>query len=346
MMYEIEMILPFALTVALVLAFLWGSHWLLLKRDKDLSNEKKFPRQLVMLGLTIVGIVFIALAMPVDISSRNQLIAFVGLVVSGIFAFSSTTVFANLMGGLMLRIHRPFRSGDFIRIKEHFGRVAARGLFDTEIQTETRELITIPNLYVITNPVQVMRSSGTIISGAVSLGYDVHHSVIEPLLKEAATRAGLEEPFVHITELGDFSITYRTHGLLTDVKSLLTARSELKRCILDSLHEGGVEIVSPNFMNQRPLKDGQKFIPKPVIVDQSGKEEATPTAEDIAFDKAEKAEQRELEQERLEKEIKELEEQLKEAGEEQKESLAGRIERARAALKELRKDDGKEEENQ
>ena len=61
-----------------------------------------------------------------------------------------------------------FRSGDFIRVKEYFGRVTERGLLDTEIQTETRELISIPNAFLISNPVQVIRSSGTISKSARS----------------------------------------------------------------------------------------------------------------------------------------------------------------------------------
>ena len=56
----------------------------------------------------------------------------------------------------------------------------------TEIQTERRNLTTFPNLYLVTNPVRVMRSSGTVISVEVSLGYDVSRHLVEKLLLEAA----------------------------------------------------------------------------------------------------------------------------------------------------------------
>ena len=100
--------LPIVITLIAVWAFLYGAHWFLLKRHAELGNEKKFPRQLAMLSLSIAGIVVIAMALPVNPSTRNQVIAFVGLVVSATFAFSSTTIFANLMGGVMMRITRPF----------------------------------------------------------------------------------------------------------------------------------------------------------------------------------------------------------------------------------------------
>jgi len=45
-----------------------------------------------MLGLTLAGVLAIALALPVSESSRNQIIGLIGLVISGIFAFSSSSV--------------------------------------------------------------------------------------------------------------------------------------------------------------------------------------------------------------------------------------------------------------
>ena len=52
-------------------------------------------------------------------------------------------------------------TGDFISAGDQFGRVTERGLFHTEIQTETRDLTTVPNLFLVTHPVTTVRSSGT-----------------------------------------------------------------------------------------------------------------------------------------------------------------------------------------
>lgn len=215
-----------------------------------------------MLGLTIFAIIGTILTLPISDSSRNQLLGIIGLLISGVVAFSSTTIVSNLMAGLLLRITKPFRIGDFISVSEHFGRVSERDLFDTEIQTVSSELIALPNTYFINNPVTTTRNSGTIISHTLSLGYELHHTMIESLLIEAAEKCELTDPFVQITELGDYSITYRVAGFLKEVKQLLTARSNLCKSILDVLHEAGVEIVSPTFMNQRQLLDGDLYIPR------------------------------------------------------------------------------------
>ena len=74
--------------------------------------------------------------------------------------------------------------------------------------------------------------------------------------------------------------------MLTEVKRLLSARSSLRKCVMDSLHDGGVEIVSPNFMNTRTIGEEQKFVPA-----RSGKRSQLlqPSAEQVAFDKADDA---------------------------------------------------------
>jgi small conductance mechanosensitive channel len=313
-------------------AVLWGTHWFLIGRYPNMGNERKLPRQLILLGLVIISLLILVLALPIDDSSRNQLIGLVGLVLSGLFAFSSTNVLANLMAGILLRITKPFRIGDFIRVNEYFGRVTERGLFDTEIQTESRELIAVPNSFLIITPVTTIRSSGVIISATLSLAYDVPHLVIEPLLIKAARETGLEEPYVHILELGNFSVTYRVSGLLTDIKYHITARSDLNSNILDALHEGKVEIVSPYFLNQRVYDTEKRFIPRKVSVKA---EKETITAEDLAFDKAESAERLDKEKYALVEEIEQLEEALKEARRAERENLRNRLEKDLQLLREL-----------
>jgi small conductance mechanosensitive channel len=328
----IPLLLPLLATALGFGALLWGAHRILIGRRPDLRNERMFLRQLIMMGLTIAGVVALALALPVNESSRNQIIALIGLVISAVFAFSSGSIFANLMAGILLRVTGPFRIGDFIYVRDHFGRVTERGLFDTEIQSENRELIAIPNSYLISNPVTRVRKSGAIVTASLSLGYDVHHSRIEPLLIEAAANSGLEEPFVHILELGNFSITYRVSGVLAEVKGLITARSNLQRAVLDMLHGHSIEIVSPTFMNQRPMAEDRKTIPPPAIDQPS---EKPPAAEKIVFDKAELAEQIDEEKSILTGNIQELEKALKEAPEEDKNRIKETIEVSRERLKTL-----------
>lgn len=251
----------------------------------DISNSR-WTRQLSFAGLILCFIVAIFLALPVSDSMKGQLFNLLGIALTATIALSSTTFVGNAMAGFMLRAIDAIRPGDFLKVGEHVGRVSEQGILHTEIQTEDRDLTTLPNLYLVTSAVTVVRSSGTIISATVSLGYDISRTKVETLLLEAGERAGLKEPFVQVLELGDFSVNYRIAGFLEEVKYLISFRSKLRGHMLDVLHENQVEIVSPNFMNQRVYPIDKSFIPRP---SKSKVEVETKAPEDLIFDKADEA---------------------------------------------------------
>jgi len=288
---SLQAFVPVLAIVALIAASLALIHWLLLRRRLNLGAEARFPRQLLLLAMTAGGLLVILLVFPMSETTRGQILSLTGLVLTAVIGLSSTSFVSNIMAGLMLRVVKSFRPGDFIQIGDNFGRVTERGLVHTEIQTQNRDLTTFPNLHLVTNPVTVVRSSGTIVSTTLSLGYDLLHSRVEALLKSAAEEAGLQDAFVQVQELGDFSVTYRVAGFLPKVKHLLTVRSDLRKKVLDSLHGDGIEIVSPTFMNQRRLADNARIIPR-VRPDKSAEPSPQPdeVPEKIIFDKAEAAE--------------------------------------------------------
>ena len=328
---------PILILIASLAFILWLANRLLLT-GKHLGAEKKLPRQMLMFGLSVVALVILIIYSPMSEASRGQLLSLVGIVLTGVLAISSTTFVANALGGFMLRVIGGFQPGDFIRAGEYFGRVTERGLFHTEIQTEDRDLSTIPNLFLITNPVTVVDSSGTMISSGLSLGYDIPHSQVEKLLCEAAEMAGLQDPFVFVHHLGDYSVEYKVYGFLTEVRQLLSAKSNLRKYMLDVLHKNRIEIVSPSFMNQRQLLAGVEFIPqaqRPADNKADKKDDNASSPEDIIFDKAEKA----SEIEDLRKEITSL--KSEEFSEEKKTKIresASRIEELSKAIKDRTED--------
>lgn len=289
---------PALAAIAGVSVMLTALHWWLVGRRGDMGQEVRLRRQLVLALLTVAGVVVVVMAMPISDTARGQVLSFLGVVLTGVIGLSSTTFVANAMAGIMLRTVGQFRPGDFVRLGDQFGRVTERGLFHVEIQTEDRDLTTFPNLLMITNPVTVVHRDGTIVSAQVSLGYDVPRDTVEAKLIEAAEATCLDEPFVQVMDLGDFSVTYRIAGSLETVKHLLTARSNLRKAVLDALHGAGIEIVSPSFMNQRRLDPEQPAIPEVLQVDTPESVEDGP--EERIFDKADEAEKLAAARERLE----------------------------------------------
>lgn len=83
-----------------------------------------------------------------------------GVLLSAAIALSSTTFVGNAMAGIMLRVTKGFRAGDFVRFNSVVGRVADLSLFHTEIQLITRDIVTVPNMLLTQNAVHVTRRGG------------------------------------------------------------------------------------------------------------------------------------------------------------------------------------------
>jgi hypothetical protein len=200
--------LPFGLMLVLGIVALVTARHLVIVRQVAPAVAGTMVRQLIMLGLTALVALVLLLTLPLSDQARGQLVGFLGVLLTAAVALSSTTFIGNAMAGLMLRAVRNFRAGDFVEVDGHLGRVSEQGFLHTEIQTEERNLTTLPNLFLVTN--------------------------------------------------------------------------------LDALHEAGVEIVSPTFMNQRPIAADRRFIPA-AAAQPATTVPAEAIPEELMFDKAEEA---------------------------------------------------------
>ncbi len=325
-----------AVLLGVVLA-LAGINTVLRRRWRS-KPELQFRFQLIMLALTLAGLIALLVALPVSETLRGQLLSLLGILLSASIALASTTFIGNVMAGVMLRLIQNARPGDFISVGDLSGRITEMDLLHTELQTEDRDLVTVPNLLMVTQPLRRVRASGTIVSCEVSLGYDVPRKRIASLLVEASAAAGLEEGFVQVRQLGDFSVTYRVAGLLSDTTHLISTRSKLREAVLDHLHGADIEIVSPNFMNTRALGENQRTLPQAEASPAGVEDASSGEAEAVAFDKADEA----ASVEQLRSALKDREAALedekdkgrREAGRAELDTLGERIEQAETAQRE------------
>ena len=142
-----------------------------------------------------------------------------------------------------------------------------------------------------------------------------------------------------VKELGDYSVLYRIAGFCAEVKQLITVRSDLRKGILNTLHEAGIEIASPSIMLQRPLPGEQRIIPSNEhrFTDTS-KDVDSRLPEEIIFDIAESAGNIEELNSRLvelKQKLKELEESKKGVDKSDWAKIERRIERIQALMQRI-----------
>ncbi|NVJ51562.1 MAG: mechanosensitive ion channel, partial [Gammaproteobacteria bacterium] len=174
------------------------------KIAKDPAN--KYYRQLTFNFLFVVVLIAAVAAAPISSELKGQILGLIGIVISGAIALSSTSLLGNTLAGIMLKITKNFKTGEFISVNDITGKVASRTLLNIEIQTFDRGLIFLPNIYLVTHPVKVFPQSGVFVNVDVSLGYDVPRSRVEQALKLAAEKNEIDTAYVEIKKLLDFSV--------------------------------------------------------------------------------------------------------------------------------------------
>lgn len=287
-----EPIVIFVILVFLLIVNSW-----IFNKIKIVKSYGSVIKNSFSIFIVLIGLLFFILSFPIDKALKGQIISFLAIIISAGIALSSTTVLGNLIAGIMNNSMNRFRNGDFIKIGDLQGRVTKKSIFHTEIQLEDSNFITIPNLYIATNPVKLTRKTDTVISTTVSLGYDISRTKIEESLKEAAFSTGLTNPYVYITNLGDYSVLYKIHGFLDDSSKYFSTISLLNANVMDVLHHNKIEIVSPTFMNQRNANE-KDFIPREILKNKISDDEQFP--EDLVFDEAIKSEKIEKRKDHLE----------------------------------------------
>ena len=178
-----------------------------------------------------------------------------GLIVS----LGSSTVIANFIAGFVITYMRPFKTGDFIKVKDTVGNVIEKTPFVTRLRTIKNEVVTIPNSFIMTsdtvNYSASARRYGLIIHTMLTMGYETPWREVHRLLIEAAmaTPGVLRHPrpFVLETELNDNYMCYQINAYIDDADSLPQITSELHQNIQDYFHEAGIELVAPHYFATR-----------------------------------------------------------------------------------------------
>ncbi len=180
---------------------------------------------------------------------------FVGLIVS----LGSSGVISNFISGFVITYMRPFKTGDFIQVKDTTGNVIEKTPFVTRLRTIKNEVITIPNSFImsanVVNYSASARRYGLIIHTAMTMGYDVPWRKVHRLLIESAlSTPGIlsePEPFVLETSLDDNYMCYQINAYITDADRMPDIKSDLLQNIQDRFHAAGIEMIAPHYISTR-----------------------------------------------------------------------------------------------
>jgi small-conductance mechanosensitive channel len=208
--------------------------------------------------IVILSLFFIAPLIPGTGSRAAQAITLIlGLMVS----FGSTSTVGNVIAGIVLTYMRPFRLGERVNVGGVMGDVVEKTFLYTKVRTIKNEEVIVPSLQAIgsaiTNYSALASRQGLILHTTVTIGYDAPWRKVHELLVEAAAKTQDVEkepaPFVWQTALNDFFVSYQLNAYTHRADRMMGIYADLHRNIQDAFNAGGVEILSPHYLQ---LRDG------------------------------------------------------------------------------------------
>lgn len=194
--------------------------------------------------------IFIALGSILEVNVAS-LIA--GLGIGGIaIALAAKDTIENLLGSFTIFLDKPFAVGDQIRVGTSIGKVERIGFRSTQIRTQEKTIITVPNKKMIDMEVenislrQMIRAAYPI-TIQYSTGANETEMLCSHLKSYLASREDVSKdpsPVVRIERLGDSGIELHCHYFIlhTDHEAFAASRADVLLHTLKISRELGIQL--------------------------------------------------------------------------------------------------------
>jgi potassium-dependent mechanosensitive channel len=213
---------------------------------------------------TGVGYVGVGLAALFGISYAGLDVTNLAIVAGALsvgIGFGLQSIVNNFVSGLILLVERPVKVGDWINVKGQEGTVRRISVRATEVETNDRSSLIIPNSELITGIItnSTHRNSMGRLVIKVSAAYtaDPDHvmSVLRGVAESNSSIMRLPPPLIALDNFGDHALEFSLRVLLPDINRTIETRSELHLAILRAFREHNIEMPNAQYdVNLRGLE--------------------------------------------------------------------------------------------
>ncbi len=189
-------------------------------------------------------------------------------------ALAAQETIANMIGGFVIMIDRPFRAGDRVRLDDGTVCVVYQiGVRSTKFQTFENTLIIVPNAELMKSTVHNLTYPRPEIRVRVDVGvsYDSDLSKVrEVMVAEALKHPNVlkeHEPEFRLLNFGDSSLDVSLRCRVADVSLQFTTTCDLREQILNAFRREGIEIPFPQrvitMISEEQGKEKPEYAPVP-----------------------------------------------------------------------------------
>lgn len=179
--------------------------------------------------------------------SSTQLLAVSGLLGAAL-GFGLKDLFANVVGGLVLLVARPYQVGDKVTFGEHYGEVVDIDLRSTAVRTPDDSVVAVPNYTFVTDSV-VNANTGSpemmvVVEFHVARDADVTRAaeiVEDAIVSSGYVYVDAECPFTVLVEDRPFYRVIRGKAYVNDLRNEFPFESDVTERTLAAFDDAGIE---------------------------------------------------------------------------------------------------------
>jgi len=221
--------------------------------EEFLIKKKQFkitrlPRDIIK-GLLFTTLFLIMLNSFFGISMQG--IGITAAVATGVLGFALQDTLSNVIAGFSISVEKPFKVGDWVRVKDIEGRVEQMSWRTTRIKTFNDDYIIIPNYNISRTEVFNFCIPTKAHSRELKLGVDYSHPpelVKKTIIDSVKSTHGVMEhpaPVVRLINYGDFSINYLIKFWINDFSKYPQVESDFFSMLWYNFKRNNITIPFP-----------------------------------------------------------------------------------------------------
>lgn len=228
-----------------------------LRTQNRLEQHAAYTMNRILKWIVFLIVLSVILAQfGIELGTISGLLTLFGGTIVG---FAAINTLGNTIAGLIVMTSRPFKVGDRIFFNNQFADVESIELIYTKMRTLDNVLVSIPNQELLKAEIDNYGKKSVVRRGcAITAGYDLSSENVENALLESAKKL-LEtnkilkepEPYVWITKFGNYAIEYTLYTFINDIKRLPEIDSEIKKIVLITCKQNGIDISTPTIIHMK-----------------------------------------------------------------------------------------------
>lgn len=247
---EIDLLTIVSLLAVLVVAYLLArvaAYVLSEVSERAVGHRIAVSMAIPVLKFAIyLGAFYVILDSVLDLTSA-QVLAFSGLLGAAL-GFGLKDLFAGMVGGIVILLERPYRVGDKVEIRDHYGEVVGIGLRATQLVTPDDDFVSVPN-YVFFTEAVANANAGSPEMMVTTEFYVSPESDLERAV-EIAEDAVITSRYVYVSDEAPFSVStrdrpyyrlIRVRAYVNDHRHERALVSDVTERVLEKFEEEGID---------------------------------------------------------------------------------------------------------